>query len=381
MITGERVLADFFELVRINSPTRGEREVADYLKQRLAHLNMEVTEDETGMAISGNCGNVLAYMKGNVSGAPILLLSAHMDCVEPCSNVEPVLKDGIITSAGQTVLGADDKSGIVAIMEALRTIQEQDISHGDIQVIFTVAEEGGLNGSRNLDRSLLKADLGYVLDSGGKPGEIILRAPGQDQIKVTIHGKASHAGAAPEAGISAIMVAAKALSTMRTGRIDAETTANIGTIQGGRATNIVADLVEITCEARSRELAKLEKQTAHMCEAFKLAARESGAQAEIDVQRAYEPYALDKDSTVVVLAAQAAKSVGLVSKFKESGGGSDAHFYNRYGVPCAVLGTGMQKVHTHDEYIDEEDLYASAKLVLEIIRVVAGVKKTNGVQT
>ncbi|MHB1654081.1 MAG: M20/M25/M40 family metallo-hydrolase [Desulfitobacteriaceae bacterium] len=375
MIRSERALAEFFELVRINSPTRGEREVADFLKKRLANLNMEVTEDEAGMAIGGNCGNVLAYMKGNVLGTPILLLSAHMDCVEPCSNVEPVLKDGIITSAGQTVLGADDKSGVVAIMEALRTLKEQEIPHGDIQVVFTVAEEGGLNGSRNLDRSLLKADLGYVLDSGGKPGEIILRAPGQDRINVTIHGKAAHAGAAPEAGISAIMVAAKALSTMRTGRIDAETTANIGTIQGGRATNIVADRVEITCESRSRELEKLEKQTAHMCEAFKLAARESGAQAEIDVQRAYEPYALAEDSTVVVFAAQAARSVGLVAKFKESGGGSDAHFYNRYGVLCAVLGTGMQKVHTNDEYIREEDLYGSAELVLEIIQVVAAARK------
>lgn len=374
VINSERVLADFFELVRINSPTRGEREVADFLKKQLINLNMEITEDEAGMAIDGNCGNLLAYMKGNVIGAPILLLSAHMDCVEPCSNVEPVLKDGIITSAEQTVLGADDKSGIVAIMEALRTIKEQDISHGDIQVIFTVAEEGGLNGSRNLDRSLIKADLGYVLDSGGKPGEIILRAPGQDRINVTIHGKAAHAGAAPETGISAIMVAAKALHTMRTGRIDEETTANIGTIQGGRATNIVADLVEITCESRSRELAKLEKQTAHMCEMFKLAARESGAQAEIDVQRAYEPYALAEDSKVVVFAAQAARGVGLVAKFRESGGGSDAHCYNRYGVPCAVLGTGMQKVHTNDEYLEEEDLYGSAELVLEIIQVVAGAK-------
>lgn len=277
MINRERLLTEFFELIRIDSPTKDERQIADFLKDRLKSLSMEVTEDKAGSVIGGNCGNVFAYLKGKLPKAPILLLSAHMDTVKPCLNIEPVLHEGLITSAGPTILGADDKSGISPILEALRTIQEQNIPHGDIQVILCVAEEGGVNGSKNLDRTLLQADLGYVLDSGGKPGKIILEAPGQDRIKVTIKGRASHAGVAPEDGISSIVAAAKAITSLKTGRIDEETTSNIGTIKGGLATNIVADRVEITCEARSRNLGKMESQTAQMCETFKRCAEEMGA--------------------------------------------------------------------------------------------------------
>ena len=257
MINRERILTEFFELVRTDSPTKSERFIANMLKNRLQDLGMSVTEDNAGEVIGGDCGNVLAYLKGTLPMAPIVLFSAHMDTVQPCLNIEPVLNDGLITSAGPTILGADDKSGIVPILEALRTVQEQAIPHGDIQVIFSVAEEGGLNGSKNIDKTQLKADFGFVLDSGGKPGEIILEAPGQDRINVTINGKAAHAGVEPENGISAIVVAAQAISRLQTGRIDDETTSNIGTIQGGRATNIVADRVEVTCETRSRNLGKL----------------------------------------------------------------------------------------------------------------------------
>lgn len=375
MINRERLLAEFFELTRIDSPTMNERQIADLLKNRLDSMGIVVSEDEAGLTIGGNCGNIFAYLKGNLPKAPVVLLSAHMDTVDPCLNIEPVLQDGLITSAGSTILGADDKAGIAPIMEALRTIQEQSIPHGDIQVIFNVAEEGGLHGSKNLDKTLLKADLGFVLDCGGGPGEIILAAPGQDRINVTIKGRASHAGVVPEGGISAIVVAAKAIASIQTGRIDDETTSNIGTIQGGRATNIVAERVEITCETRSRDLGKLESQTVQMCEAFKHCAVEVGAVAEIEVIRLYDPFTLGEDSQVVVLAVQAAKCAGLKAMLGATGGGSDANFYNRYGVPCAVLGIGMQKSHTTEECIKEEDLYQTAKLVVEIIKAVAKVQK------
>lgn len=371
MINRERLLAEFCELTRIDSPTKNERQIADILKNRLENLGMVVTEDQAGLAIGGNCGNVFAYLKGNLPQAPILLLSAHMDTVDPCLSIEPVLQDGRITSAGSTILGADDKAGIAPILEALRAIQEQSIPHGDIQVIFNVAEEGGLHGSKNLDITQLKADLGFVLDAGGEPGTIILETPGQDRINVTIIGRASHAGATPEEGISAIVVAAKAIASMQTGRIDEETTSNIGTIQGGRATNIVADRVEITCESRSRNKGKLERQTAGMCETFQRCATEMGAVAEIDVIRLYDPFTIMKESEIALLAAQAAQSANLTAAFVATGGGSDANYYNRYGVPCVVLGIGMQKSHTTDEFIEEEDLYRSAKLVVEIIKAVA----------
>ncbi|HEY8909133.1 MAG TPA: M20/M25/M40 family metallo-hydrolase [Desulfosporosinus sp.] len=375
MINRERLLAEFFELTRIDSPTKNERQIADILKNRLERMGIVVSEDDAGQAIGGNCGNLFAYLKGDLPTAPVLLLSAHMDTVDPCLNIEPVLCDGLITSVGATILGADDKAGIAPILEALRTIQEQRIPHGDIQVIFNVAEEGGLHGSKNLDKTQLKADLGYVLDCGGGPGEIILAAPGQDRINVTINGRASHAGAFPEGGISAIVVAAKAIASMQTGRIDDETTSNIGTIQGGRATNIVADRVEITCESRSRDLGKLESLTARMCDTFQNYALDVGASAETEVIRLYDPYTLAEDSQVVVLAGQAAKAAGLKVILGETGGGSDANNYNRYGVPCAVLGIGMQKSHTTEECIKEEDLYQTARMVVEIIKAVAKVEK------
>jgi len=375
MINKERVLAEFFELVKIKCSTREEREVADVLKVRLAELGLEVTEDQVGEIIGGNCGNVIAYKAGTIQDAPTLMLSAHMDCVEPCGGIEPQLKDGVITSVGDTILGADDKAGVVAILEALRIVNEEHISHGPIQVVFTVAEEGGLNGAKAIDPAALKADFGYALDSSGGPGEIITMAPGQNSITALIHGRKAHAGVAPEEGINAIVVAGKALAEMQIGRIDFETTSNAGIISGGIATNIVPDLVEVKCEARSRNMKKLEVQTLHMKETFEQVATANGAQAEVKVETAYGPYVLSETDPVVTLAVKAAESISLIPEIKATGGGSDANFFNNYGVPTAVLGVGMSKVHTKDEYIKEIDLYNSAELVTALIKTAANMKK------
>ena len=375
MINKERMLLEFFELVRIKCSTKGERQVADVLKTKLLALGMEVSEDNTCDIIGGNCGNLIAYCEGTVKGATALMMSAHMDCVEPCGGVEPQLKDGIITSVGCTILGGDDKAGIAAILEGLRTVHEQKIPHGPIQVIFTVAEEGGLNGSKNIEKSLLKADIGYALDSGGAPGEIIIMAPGQNSITAVIHGKAAHAGVAPEEGINAIAIAGIALAEMKYGRIDFETTANIGTIHGGTATNIVPDQVEVQCEARSRNMLKLEIQTAHMQETFERVAGANKARAEVRVKKAYGPYILSEDAPVVTLAVAAARSIDLTPQITATGGGSDANFFNSHGVPTVVLGVGMSKVHTIDEYIKETDLYNSGELVVALIKTAATMEK------
>ena len=242
-------------------------------------------------------------------------------------------------------------------------------------MVFTVSEEGGLNGYKHLDRSLLKGDFGYILDSSGVPGKIITMAPGQNKIKVVIHGKTAHAGLAPEEGINAIVVAGKALAELRQGRIDEETTTNIGNIHGGGATNIVPDRVEIACEARSRNMVKLEQQTQYMKETFERVAAANGGRAEVDVQTAYGPYVLAEDSKVVTLAKAAAERIGLTPRLEATGGGSDANFFNSYGVPSAVLGVGMAKVHTTEEYIKEVDLYQSAEYVISIIQTVAEQKK------
>lgn len=374
MINKKRVLAEFLELVQIKCSTKDEREVGDLLTARLKGLGCTVTEDNAGEKLGGNCGNIIANFKGNIPGAPKIMLAAHLDCVEPCANVKPQIKDGVITSDGTTILGSDDKAGVTAILETLRVIKEQNLAHGDIQVVFAVAEEGGVNGSKNMDSSLLNADFGYALDSSGRPGKIIVRAPGQNKIHVKIHGKTAHAGLAPEQGINAIVAAGKILAAVPQGRIDDETTCNVGVIKGGRATNIVPDLVEISCESRSRSQEKLDKLTEQICRAFEDGAKENNVTVEIVVAKAYGPYVLDEKSHVVTAAADAAKKLGLNVQITGTGGGSDANNYNNYGVPCSVLGVGMQKAHTTEEFIIEEDLYTTASWILQIIKDAAQTK-------
>jgi tripeptide aminopeptidase len=375
MINQQRILDEFISFVTIKASTLAEREAGDLLKRRLAELQVDITEDNTGEKIGGNCGNILAYIRGNRANAPIIMLSAHLDCVEPCAGIKPLRKDGIIMSAGDTILGADDKAGVVAILEALRVLRENDLPHGDIQLVFTVAEEGGLKGSKNLDQALLKADMGYALDAGGPPGEVIITAPGQNSINIVVHGKTAHAGIAPEEGINAIILAGKALAQLNQGRIDEETTANVGIIKGGMATNIVPDKVEVRCEARSRNAEKLDQQTKHIVETFARVVAENGGTAAFDIKRAYEPFELDSALPVVSLAKKAAEAIGLTSRLTGTGGGSDANFFNTYGIPCAVLGIGMSKVHTTEEFIKESDLFNIAAWVVAIIRQAADMQK------
>lgn len=364
----ERVLQEFFELVRIPCETKKERQIADLLKKRLADLGAEVYEDQVGEKIGGESGNVFGYFKGNVEGAPRLLLSAHMDCVYPCVGIEPVLEDGVIRSKGETVLGGDDKGGVVAVLEGIRVTKETNTPHGDIQVVFTVAEEGGVNGSKNMDAKDLKADFGYALDSSGKPGKVVVMAPGQYKINSVFKGRTAHAGLAPEEGLNAIVLAGKALAQVVDGRVDEETTCNIGMIQAGTATNIVPDICIVTSEARSRNSEKLEKLVEEIKGTFEKVAKENGGDVEVTPVRAYHPYVLKESDDVVQRAVKAAQNIGLPTSCEGTGGGSDANFFNAMGVPTAVLATGMSKVHTTDEFLKEEDLYDTAKWVIEIIK-------------
>ncbi|WP_196607067.1 M20/M25/M40 family metallo-hydrolase [Pectinatus frisingensis] len=367
MINEKRLLDEFLEFVKIRCSTRQERKIADIVTRRLIELGCTVQEDDTAKKINGDTGNLVAYLKGNVK-APVLMLTAHLDCVEPCENVRPQVTDGIIRSDGSTILGADDKVGVAGILEVLRVLKEDNVPHGDLQIVFTVAEEGGVNGSKNMDKSLLKAELGYTLDTHGAPGKIVVKAPGQNKIFVKVKGKAAHAGIAPEKGNNAIIAAAKMLTKIPQGRVDEESTCNVGVIRGGRATNIVAEMVEIDCEARSRNKAKMEILTDKICHVFEQGGIETGTQVEVKVKKSYDPYEIAEDSAVVQLAAQAARKMDLTVSIEESGGGSDANFFNSYGIPCAVLGVGMANGHTVDEFIKEEDLYNAARLTLQIVK-------------
>lgn len=367
MVNKKRLLDEFLELVQITCSTRNERQIADVLTKRLQNLGFAVIEDNAGEKIGGNTGNLIATLKGNPS-LPKIFFSAHMDCVEPCANIKPQIKDGVITSDGTTILGSDDKSGIAPILEAIRVIQEEKMEHGDLQVIFTVAEEGGLNGSKNLEQQYLTSDFGYCLDSSGRPGKVIVQAPGQDKLVIQIHGKTAHAGLAPEEGINAIVLAGKACATVKEGRIDEETTANIGIIKGGRANNIVPDFVEIVAESRSRNPQKLSKQTDYMVDTFKKVVAENGGRAEVEVIHAYAPYTLTEDSHVVKNIVKAMRAIAVEPTLASTGGGSDGNLFNLYGVPCCTLGTGMTKAHTTEEYIIEEDLYKVAEIILSVVQ-------------
>ncbi len=375
MIQKQRVLQEFMELVSITSSSRAERDIAEALKKKLVDIGLQVEEDRVGEIIGGNAGNLIARMPGDVSGAPCIMLSAHMDCVEPCDGIQPQLKDGVITSAGDTILGSDCKSGIVPILEALRRVREETLPHGEILVVFTVAEEGGLNGAKNIDPEKIRADFGYALDGSGAPGVITTMAPGQNHLQLIVRGKTAHAGLEPEAGVNAIVVAGQALAQLPQGRIDFETTCNVGLIKGGVATNIVPDLAEITMEARSRNLDKLAQLTTKITETFTHWVEKSGGKAECNVTEKYQPYVLAEDSLVIRTALKAAQALGLETRLEGSGGGSDANFFNIYGVPSAVLGTGMSKVHTKEEFILEEHLYQTAEWVLELIRQAAREKQ------
>ena len=369
MTNNKRLIDEFLELVQIDSPSSKEGNVAKVLVNKLEEIGLSVEVDNAGEIHGGETGNVIATLKGNREGKKILF-SSHMDTVSPGIGIKPIIDEeaGIIKSDGTTVLGSDDKAGIAAILEGLRYIKENNIEHSDITVVFSIWEEGGLFGAKSLDYSKLDVDYGFVLDSGGSPGEIIVKAPGQDRIAVKIKGRPAHAGLQPEAGISAIMVASRAIENMNLLRIDEETTANIGIVKGGEATNIVMPELEIIAEARSLDEQKLDAQTSHMIEVFEKAAKEFGAEIEVEISRMYSPLNIDENDDIVEFTKKAFANLNIQGKTASTGGGSDTNVLNKNGIKAVNLGIGMKKAHTLEEYIAIEDLINSAKTVIEIIK-------------
>jgi len=373
MVNKQRLLDHFLKLVKIDSLSGKEGEISQLLKKELSQLGLEVLQDEANKPINGQVGNIIAKLKGTLKGAPPILLNAHLDTVKPGEKVNPQIKEGIIYSDGKTILGADDKSGVSAIMEALRVLQTQKILHGPLEIVFTISEETGLWGTKYLDYSLLESKIGFVLDSGKQVGTITTQAPTQDWIKAKILGKAAHAGVCPEEGINAIQVASQAIANMPLGRIDEETTANIGIIKGGRATNIVPDEVEVQGEARSRNHQKLNLQIEKMRKAFEESARKFGAKAEIEIEKAYPDFKVEETHPVIRIAEIAAQSLGLKTILKASGGGSDANIFNSKGITSVILSTGAENSHTLQEYIALQDLVKTTQYILAIIEEAARV--------
>jgi tripeptide aminopeptidase len=379
MIDRERMASVFTELIRIDSVSKMEKEVSNRLVQRLESLGAEVIRDRAGEAVGGNTGNVIAMFKGNTMASP-MLLCAHMDTVEPGRGIDPVLENGVFRSRGDTILGADDKSAMAILIEVLTVIQEQQLSCGPLDVVLTVCEEIGLLGAKHLDLNLVGARFGYALDGSDTEG-IVIQAPAANRLEFKIHGKDAHAGAAPEKGINAIQLAAKAISGLEIGRMDRETTCNIGVIEGGSAVNVVPNLVVVKGEVRSHDQTKLDRVTENMVFAFQKAVDEfpksddNLPRLEVAVIQEFPRTRIPENDPVVILAKKAAENLGRSMKTKISGGGSDANVFFEKGIMTGVLGTGMRDMHTVRESVSLDDMMKTAELLIEIIQLHAATGK------
>lgn len=366
MVNEARVIELFKTLVQINAPAKAERECVDYVVDLLKGIGLDPREDDAGSAIGGNAGNIIATLPGNGHAKPHIFFSAHFDTVEPTAGIRLIEEDGVIKTDGTTILGADDKAGMVAAIEAVRMLQESGVPHGPVTLLFSVAEEIGLLGAAHLKIADLGLDYGYVLDTGPPVGSFVNRTATHDKLDVTIHGKPAHSGKDPEKGISAIQVAAAAISRMRLGRIDAETTANFGLIEGGSAVNVVPAKVVIRGEARSTNESTLDAQIAHMKQCFLEAAAEFSAQVDFDHHRHYSAFTIPPDHPCVANAMRAAEACGFSPTLRTTLGGSDANRYNAAGVPCIVVATGMDKIHTHEEQITRQSIIENAQLAYQL---------------
>ena len=367
MINKKRLVSRFIKYVKVDSLSKNEAKFMKLIRKELAAMGIRSVEDNAGKRIGGDSGNLYAFIKGNAKGAPRMLLNAHVDTVMPGENIKPRIRNGRIFSDGTTVLGADNKAGVAVIMEVIKTLKERKIQHGDIDVLFTVAEELGLMGSKFINKKLLKADFGYVLD-GGDVDKVINKAPSQDSIKIKISGRAAHAGVHPEKGINAIKVASAAISGMKLGKIDVETTANIGIIHGGVATNIVPETVVLKGEARSHNLNKLKRQVRRMRNEFQKACVKYGAKLAFQVTPSYRAFEIPVNHVAVLLAKKAAQDIGIKPNIIATGGGSDANIFSSLGLPCLIIGVGADNVHTKKENIAVNEMEKGAQLVLNLIK-------------
>lgn len=365
MINKRRLINTFKKLVRMDSPSLKEAKVIKYLEKEIRALGLRPYAG--GKPRSGDAANLVVDVPGRGRKKPRVLLNAHVDTVAPGRNIKPIEKSGYIYSDGTTILGADDKSGVAAILEILRILRQKKYEHPPLQVVFTVSEEVGLHGAKALPKKLLKVDYGITLD-GGDVREIVYKAPSQYNLNATVIGKAAHAGIRPEAGINAIKVASVAIARMKFGRIDKETTSNIGVIKGGKATNIIPSEVMLKGEARSHDLKKLKRQIDHMKNVLVKTCNKFRAKYEIKTKLVYSSFEIDRSSELVRMAMAAARKAGIRPVLKKTGGGSDANVFNADGVPTVIMASGMEQVHTTSERLRVGDLIKGTEIVLRLIR-------------
>jgi len=367
-ISDQRLLAQFLRFLKTDSPSLHEKRFAALVQDELRKSGITATFDQTPKRLGGDTGNLIARIPGTAPG-PTLLLSAHLDTVMSNAGIKPKVSGGVVTAGGAPILGADDKAAVVGIVEALRIIRERRLPHPPLEVVLTFGEEIGLLGVRHLDRRTLRAKMGFVFDSHGPVGEIVVRAPTHDKLRVEITGVPAHAGANPEAGVSAIQIAARAIARMRLGRIDRQTTANIGVISGGRATNVIPESVRLDGEARSHDADRLARQVQHMCECLHQAAAELHGGIDIEVRRQYQSFHLTRSDPVVKLAVAAARKAGVAPELVASGGGSDANILNAQGLSCVVMAVGYHEPHSRHESMPVAELGRLTELIVALVQL------------
>ena len=365
----DEVVSLFTELAALPSPPGEERVVADRVMAYLRDLGLDVAEDDAGPRIGSTVGNLYARIEPTDESGMPLFFCAHLDTVPPQAAIEPVVEDGVIRNAAGTILGADNKAAVAVMLEATRRLLSENRPHGGVELLFTPKEEVGLHGAAAFDHEQLHARVGYVYDQAAPIGEVILGAPYAHSMEVRFHGRASHSGMYPEEGRSAIAAAAKAISDFKLGRIDEDSTANVGIISGGTAGNIVPEWCSFLAEARSHDPRKLSDLVREMLEAATFAAGLEDCQVETEVHKSYSGYRFKRDDYVVRLAGSALERAGYDPSFKLSGGAADANVFNERGLACVNLANGMAEIHTPQEHIAVEDLDRMVDVTLALVDV------------
>jgi tripeptide aminopeptidase len=366
----QRLHDTFTELCRIASPTGDERACADWITAQLESFGLGVEEDDAGGAVGSNAGNLLARIRG--SGTRSVLFCAHMDTVPLTAPVEPVQVNGGWENANEGILGADNKSAVAALLELARLLSALDVpSLVGVELLFTVAEETGLNGAREFDVSKLESEFGYVFDHASPWGEVIVASPTHMLISAEIRGKAAHAGLHPEHGVNAIVAAAGAITAMPQGRLDEHTTANVGTILGGTATNVVADRCVIEAEVRSVSQESVDTYLTIAVDALQDAADSAGCDLDIGLQKTFTGYSLDLKEPSVLIAQRALRRVGHEPRFVPTGGGADANAFRVNGFECTNLANGTERAHERTERVSNAALETGLEVLLALLEEAA----------
>jgi tripeptide aminopeptidase len=358
----------FLELARLRTPPGEERAAADVVSRYLRDLALDVHEDGAGAVVGGDTGNLLARLPATdgAGGVPIVLC-AHLDTVPPGGSIEPVLEDGVVRNAAGTILGADNKSAVASMLVAAATIVRENRPHAGIELLFTPKEEVGLLGAFAFDHTRLEAKLGYVYDQAAPVGQVILGAPTQRSLHVRYHGRPAHAGMVPEEGRSAIGAAARAIADLRLGRLDEQTTANVGTIAGGTARNIVPEWCSFEAEARSHDERVLADLVQEMLDSITFAAQATDCEVETRIEENYKGYRFRRDDVPVRLVDAALRRVGVEPSYALTGGGADANVFNARGLPCVNVANGMAEIHTPDEHVAVVDLDRMVDVTLALV--------------